>query len=220
MRSFAPLLALLLLWVPAVSHALQPDRAFHHYVRDSWSVQQGLPQISALSIAQDPDGYLWVGTQAGLGRFDGVRFVKFEPGSEPGLPGIWVRTLLTARDGRLWIGTYKGLAVYDGVGFVSVPAADAQRWPSLDVFDLAQDEAGTLWVATAAGLFHVQDGRLHAASGSPSPLQSVLARRDRLWVGTLGAVHRRTAQGWQGMPLPGEAASAPVNRLVGAQGHV
>jgi ligand-binding sensor domain-containing protein len=69
-------------WVAAVfcmcligpSWALDPAKDFSHYVRDSWSIQHGLPQISVLAIAQDRAGYLWVGTQSGLARFDGVRF--------------------------------------------------------------------------------------------------------------------------------------------------
>ena len=73
--------------------ALDPDKAFHHYVRNNWSIEQGLPQISALSLAQDRQGYLWVGTQAGLARFDGNRFVNFNPENTPGLRGIWIHDL-------------------------------------------------------------------------------------------------------------------------------
>ena len=110
MRFLATLLGIVMLLLPDAAQALHPDKAFHHYVRDNWSIQQGLPQISALAIAQDRQGYLWVGTQAGLARFDGVRFVGYTPDSEPHLPGIWIRALHAGRDGRLWIGTYKGLA--------------------------------------------------------------------------------------------------------------
>ncbi|MDQ3159675.1 MAG: hypothetical protein M3Q51_01475, partial [Pseudomonadota bacterium] len=94
---------LLLLGIPHNGHALRGDKAIHHYVRASWSIQDGLPQISALAIEQDREGYIWIGTQAGLARFDGVRFVAFTPDEEPGLPGVWVRSLYMARDGRLWI---------------------------------------------------------------------------------------------------------------------
>ena len=88
MRVAALLLALLLWFAPRPGAALEPDKAFHHYVRDTWSIQEGLPQISALSIAQDRDGYLWAGTQSGLARFDGVRFTSYTPATEPALPGM------------------------------------------------------------------------------------------------------------------------------------
>jgi ligand-binding sensor domain-containing protein len=86
--------------------ALKPDKAFTHFVMNQWSIHDGLPQISALALAQDRTGYLWVGTQSGLARFDGVRFVNFDPEGEPALPGIWIRALLSDRQGRLWIGAH------------------------------------------------------------------------------------------------------------------
>ena len=220
MRIVNGLLAILLLCLPGAGRALQPDKAFHHYVRGSWSIQDGLPQISAVAIAQDRDGYVWVGTQSGLARFDGVRFVRYTPEIEPGLPGIWIRSLHLARDGKLWIGTYKGVTVYDGERFTPMPAADAQRWPALDSNAFAEDASGQMWVATGNGLFRSQAGRLHAVAGSPAPAQSLLARSDGLWVGARGAVHRLAAGRWQVQPLPGDVATATVNRLVQTQGRI
>ncbi|HEY5612414.1 MAG TPA: diguanylate cyclase [Lysobacter sp.] len=220
MRFLATLLGIVMLLLPDAAQALHPEKAFHHYVRDNWSIQQGLPQISALAIAQDRQGYLWVGTQAGLARFDGVRFVGYTPDSEPHLPGIWVRALHAGRDGRLWIGTYKGLAVYDGDSFTTVAAADAARWPALDVAALGEDAAGQVWVATTAGVFRVQDGFLHHVAGSPAPAQSLLLRSDGVWVGGRGAVYRLADDRWDVVPLPGDAPTAIVNRLVETQGRV
>jgi len=220
MRFLATLLGIVMLLLPDAAQALHPEKAFHHYVRDNWSIQQGLPQISALAIAQDRQGYLWVGTQAGLARFDGVRFVGYTPDSESHLPGIWVRALHAGRDGRLWIGTYKGLAVYDGDSFTTVAAADAARWPALDVAALGEDAAGQVWVATTAGVFRVQDGFLHHVAGSPAPAQSLLLRSDGVWVGGRGAAYRLADDRWDVVPLPGDAPTAIVNRLVETQGRV
>lgn len=225
MRFLTILLSILLLCLPGQSRALQPDKAFHHYVRNSWSIQEGLPQISALAIAQDRDGYLWIGTQSGLARFDGVRFVRYTPESEPGLPGIWIRALHLARDGKLWIGTYKGVTIYDGSSFTPVPASDPRRWPTLEVNAFAEDADGRMWVATASGVFRGPAGQVQAAGlqpvpGSPLLAQSLLARRDGLWVGARGAVHRLADHRWHSLPLPGDAASAAVNRLVDTQGRL
>jgi len=220
MRILSGVLAMLLLCLPGLASALQPDKAFHHYVRNSWSIQNGLPQISALAIAQDRDGYLWVGTQSGLARFDGVRFVRYTPESEPGLPGIWIRALHLARDGRLWIGTYKGAAVYDGTRFTPVPATDAARWPALEVSAFAEDADGRMWVASAAGVFRARDGKLDPLPGSPAPALSLLAGKGGMWVGTRGAVHRAVGGRWEIQALPADAAQAAVNRLVAAQGQL
>lgn len=219
-RIMAALASLALLALPA-AHALDPGKALHHHVRNVWSIQQGLPQISVLAIAQDRTGYLWVGTQAGLARFDGLRFETFTPDTEPALPGTWIRALHTARDGRLWIGTYKGLAVHDGRLIRPVPAHDARRWPALDITGIAEDAQGGLWIASASGLFRVVDDRLVPVEGSPTRVQAPLPRPDGLWLGGRGAVHRRLLTGrWETLPLPPQATDATVNHLLSAQGRL
>ena len=220
MRVAAAVLALLLWLAPRPGAALEPDKAFHHYVRDNWSIQEGLPQISALAIAQDRAGYLWAGTQSGLARFDGVRFTNYTPATEPALPGIWVEALLAASDGRLWIGTYKGVAVHDGTGFHAVPALDARRWPAPSVQAFAEGPDGTIWVATTSGLFQARDGKLQPVEGAPLRSHALLATGDAVWVGARGAVHRKDATGWAALALPEDAALAVVKRLVAAQGRV
>lgn len=220
MRILSALLAILLLCLPGTGRALQPDKAFHHYVRNNWTIQDGLPQISAISIAQDKDGFIWIGTQSGLARFDGVRFVRYTPETEPNLPGIWNRSLYLARDGKLWIGTYKGVAVYDGTKFTPVPAADTRRWPSLDIFALSEDASGRIWAATSGGVFRARGGQLHPVAGSPPMAHSLLPQHDGMLVGARGAVYRVTADRWQAQPLPTEAKTANVNRLVQTQGRI
>ena len=152
--------------------AVDPEKAFHHYVRSTWSIQAGLPQISVQAIAQDPKGYIWVGTQSGLARFDGVRFTTYNPETEPALPGSWIRSLLTDRKGRLWIGTYKGIAVYQAGRFSSVPIADTESFPTIDVFAMVESAEGDLIAATNSGIFDLRNGKLVHRDGSPAPAQS------------------------------------------------
>ena len=90
----ALLLAATLACVPA-ARALDPGKGFVHYVRDSWSIEDGLPQITALCLAQDHDGYVWIGTQSGLSRFDGVRFSNYLPQDTPALPAVWTRPAMS-----------------------------------------------------------------------------------------------------------------------------
>lgn len=211
------LLAATLASAAALAWALDPHKSFEHYVRSSWSIADGLPQISALALAQGNDGYLWVGTQAGLARFDGVRFTTFTPESEPAIPGLFVRSLLAGRDGRLWIGTYKGLAVHDRGRFRPVPAAEAARFPTLDVAALGARRNGEVIAATSDGLFRVASGTLHAIGG-PSPAQGLLVDGDTLWVGTVGAVERLGGGQRVRLPLPASAASASVTRIALVRG--
>lgn len=78
------------------------------YSTDVWTSENGLPDNSVVAIAQTPDGYLWVGTYNGLARFDGVRFVTFDPANTPELTHARIRKLFVDRQGTLWINTYDG----------------------------------------------------------------------------------------------------------------
>jgi ligand-binding sensor domain-containing protein len=221
LRSALCSLALLATWLlPGTpARALAPDKAFTHYVIDTWSIQDGLPQITAITVAQDRTGYLWVGTQSGLARFDGVRFTTYTPQNEPALPGIFMRTLLADHRGRLWVGTYKGLAVYADGRFTAVPAADPARWPELDILALAEQADGNIVAATPEGVFRLERGRLHPVPG-PTPALSLLADGPNLWVGTTGATVRVRNGQQVSLPLPSPAAGAAVNRLVATQGRL
>ncbi len=79
-----------------------------NYLLDVWTSDNGLPDNSVTAIAQTPDGYLWIGTYNGLSRFDGVRFVAFDPANTPALLHARVRRLYVDSQGTLWINTYDG----------------------------------------------------------------------------------------------------------------
>src|SRR6266540_313531 len=78
------------------------------YLIDVWSSEDGLRSSSVTAIAQTPDGYLWIGTYNGLARFDGVRFVTFDPANTSALQRARVRRLNVDAGGTLWINTYDG----------------------------------------------------------------------------------------------------------------
>src|SRR5687768_5779773 len=89
----------------AATVAAAPPR---DYVVDVWGTDRGLPTSFVTSIAQTPDGYLWVGTQNGLLRFDGLRFVAFDPDNTPALAHARVEHLFVDDAGALWANTYDG----------------------------------------------------------------------------------------------------------------
>lgn len=78
------------------------------YLIDVWTADNGLRSSSVTAIAQTPDGYLWIGTYNGLARFDGVRFVMFDPANTLALQRARVRRLNVDASGTLWINTYDG----------------------------------------------------------------------------------------------------------------
>ena len=67
---------------------LDPRKSISQYAHDAWTIDEGLPQSSVLTIAQGSDGYLWLGTEAGLVRFDGVTFTTYSTANTPHSPTI------------------------------------------------------------------------------------------------------------------------------------
>jgi signal transduction histidine kinase/ligand-binding sensor domain-containing protein len=123
--------------------ALNPTLDVSQYAHTAWKVSDGFFSGIIFSIAQTPDGYLWIGTDSGLFRFDGVRSVPWHPPAGSRLPGSDIRTLRAARDGRLWIGTARGLA--------SLKDGRLTAYPELDghfIEALLEDREGKIWVGS------------------------------------------------------------------------
>src|SRR5579862_6646402 len=94
--------------------ALNPALDISQYSHKAWKISDGFARGPISAIAQTPDGYLWLGTDFGLARFDGIRNVEWTPPAEQQLPSNTIRRLLVTRDGTLWIGTFRGLASWKG----------------------------------------------------------------------------------------------------------
>ncbi len=178
----------------------------------------------ATAMAQDSQGFLWVGTQGGVMRWDGYRFRTYEP--DPGTPGALPDNFVTALyidvRGQLWVGTSAGgLARYepDTDGFTVVPLA-VKGAPEFNVSAIISDGTGGLWVGTGRGLMHVNamTGRAEllqdaAFQGQQARIVSLLRdRQGTLWVGTRHGLLRRaqSAVSFSPYPLPASDAPFPV----------
>src|SRR5918992_5757555 len=93
---------------PRPAQALDPQRALTQYVQDVWDTREGLPRNYVKALLQTRDGYLWIGTQAGLVRFDGARFTIYNSTNTPALRSHNIRVLVEDPQGALWIGTDGG----------------------------------------------------------------------------------------------------------------
>jgi signal transduction histidine kinase/ligand-binding sensor domain-containing protein len=166
--------------------ALNPSLDISQYAHTAWQVRDGFSKGRITSVAQTPDGYLWLGTEFGLLRFDGVRNVPWQPPPGQHLPSSFIRYLLTGRDGTLWIATLKGLVSWKDGTLTQYPELAEQ---SVDT--LLEDHEGFLW----AGISAVRAGSLCATRrrhtqcyGSDGSLgRSVESlfedRNGNLWVG-------------------------------------
>jgi ligand-binding sensor domain-containing protein len=144
---------LILLAACPCASALNPSLDINQYAHTAWTIRDVFFGSPIQAIAQTPDGYLWLGTQTGLIRFDGVRAVSWTPPAAEPLPSTTVLRLLVARDGTLWIGTGAGLASWNGTRLIRYRDLDQQY-----VVSLVEDRDGTVW----AGSLTVPSGRLCA----------------------------------------------------------
>jgi len=95
--------AAMLIFCAIPSKAIDPHRIISHYARDRWTVENEFPGGAVSSIAQTPDGYLWIGTEKGLFRFDGLSFRAFQRASPESLPIGPILQLMTDTSGNLWV---------------------------------------------------------------------------------------------------------------------
>src|SRR3974390_1374447 len=122
--------------------ALNPSLDISQYAHTAWTGRDGFFKGAIYTIVQTPDGYLWLGTEFGLYRFDGVRAVPWQPPAGQQLPSNYIRHLLVARDGTLWISTQKGLATWKDAKLIEYPAFAGHTADAL-----LEDHDGTVWVA-------------------------------------------------------------------------
>ncbi len=183
----------------AIASAVAGERM--QYTHMAWTESPGL-KGRVNSIVQTNDGYLWLGTEFGLVRFDGVRFVPSGPGVGPPLPSANILSLLAARDGALWVGTLDGLVSWRNGQLVRYSAL-----ASMPVFALLEDHEGTIWAGGTGGLCAIHgakvqcteiEGRsgrgLFYSNGDRSSVVYSLYEDNEhhLWVGTESGLWRWT----------------------------
>lgn len=155
---FLNVVFLLCLSGSGIAVALDSRRDLSQLSHEVWLTENGLPQNTVHAIAQTRDGYVWIGTEEGLARFDGIRFTLFDKQNTPQLKSNYIRTLLVDRLGALWIGTAEGL-VYMLDGKFTLFTTN-EGLPSNTIQAVYQDRDGNLWVATANGLGLFKSGGL------------------------------------------------------------
>ena len=195
------------------------ESVFQHYTQDT-----GLPQPTVTALTEDREGFLWIGTQGGLSRWDGYRFRNYLPNLKvPGsIPDNFISVLHTDANGQLWVGTSTGgLVRYDGLKDQFVKLAGLS---SSEVTAIADDGAGGLWVATAAGLNHLntKTGSIrvwhhNVADPSSLPDEQIMAviqdHQGQVWVGTKSVLARFDPVAEKFAQIPVVARTGPVSNF-------
>jgi ligand-binding sensor domain-containing protein/two-component sensor histidine kinase len=207
----------LLLFLFAVSSlwAVDPSRHISQYAHTTWRIQDGVFSGAPHAITQTTDGYLWIGTEAGLLHFDGVRFVPWTPPDGTHLPSSYVSSLLGARDGSLWIGMEGGLSHWDNQHLTTYLIT-----PEL-INSIIEDRNGTVWFTrsrgsdTAGGLCQIIGtgmrcyGKADGLPGADSGAVLIEDSLDNFWLGSDTTVFR-----WK----PGSSSTFMLTKLKSHQG--
>ena len=174
------------------ARALDTNRGPSDYARDRWGAEQGFPGATVYSITQTPDGYLWLGTERGLVRYDGLNFRLYGHEDSPLFPTGPVQELMTDADGNLWIRpqTRSLLRYHDGELRDVTPELDAGRSGVTAMCRGANGEA--LLAVRGEGVFAYKGGRfakLFSTAERPNWLVIALAATGdgKVWMGTRDA---------------------------------
>ena len=206
------MLAGMLLAAPPCAFALNPALEVSQYAHTAWKIRDGFTRGATQSIAQTSDGYLWLGTEFGLLRFDGVRNVPWQPPPDQHLPSSNITKLLVATDGTLWIGTREGLASWK-----SGKLTQYAELAGLAVDALLEDHEGSVW----AGGIRIPTGRLcaiqrgsvrcYGEEGSFGfGVQSLYEYKGSLWAGATNGLWRWTPDPQKFYPNPDPVGGVPA----------
>ncbi len=207
-----------LVLVASLAACLQAQGSYRFKVYGS---DQGLTNLATNCLAQDGDGYLWVGTEGGIFRYDGQRFQGF--GMAAGLTDLIVSEILPLRGGLLVL-TPSGPFRFDGSRFHAFTASDGV--PAKEVLCFASGAVGQVWMGTRKGPLQSEDGGLtfHPMQGAPAGIISALwadRRSGALFAARrLGEVgHRESSLArflggtWETLELPGELRKGVVDSI-------
>ena len=177
---------------------LNPGKSLTQYTRSVWTQAQGLPQDTIQAITQTSDGYLWLGTDEGLARFDGYEFVTFTK-ENAALPSNSITTLWPGGDDGLWIGTSNGLALYRNGRFQTFTTKDGL--PSNSIRSLLRDRTGTLWIVAGGLLCRFENGRFTVTPSkdlAPADVVRVVYedRQQQLWIAGGSGLMKRSGSGF------------------------
>jgi signal transduction histidine kinase/ligand-binding sensor domain-containing protein len=194
-----------LLMAGTCAFALNPALDVSQYAHTAWRAREGFSKGSIISIAQTPDGYLWVGTAFGLSRFDGVRNLPWEPPPNQHLPSTDITRLVAARDGTLWIGTRNGLSSWKNGKLIQYVELGG-----LKIRALVEDHEGSIWVGTGGPpdgkLCEIRNGSVRCHPEMGGVTHGVFGLHEdgkgNLWVGLETGV-------WRWRPGPAEFYAVP-----------
>jgi diguanylate cyclase (GGDEF)-like protein len=182
------------------------------YAFRSFGPEQGLRNQAVTSLAQDADGFLYVGTEDGLFRYDGAGFQRL--GTADGLPSEGITLLRSGSSGEVWVATERGLVAWRGVSRdARFPTA---LLPGIPFTGIAVSNRGGLLVSTGRGFFEGDGRGLAPVAGLPHEAGAAWLSPDgeTAYFAVAGRLYQRLAGRWRAQPLPELATGEAVQAIV------
>jgi signal transduction histidine kinase/ligand-binding sensor domain-containing protein len=189
----------LLLTAPGLLGAAPAATGITDFSVRTWNESDGLAATRIMALEQDHDGYLWLGTDVGLVRFDGVQFVPVTEIGGVRLPVAPTSALLSASDRSLWMGSITRFGVARIKDGTLIEYGEKDGLPGWYAMALLEDRKGRIWVGNSVGLFTFDGRRWHAVQDAALRGAAVLALLEtqdgRIWAASRSAVYRRDREG-------------------------
>ncbi len=182
--ALAQILLAITLAVPSSLLALDPHKSIAQYGQNVWLRKNGLPANAVNVALQTHDGYIYLGTSAGLFRFDGVNFTKVNLDAEVGRTNETISSLLESKDSSLWIGTgYNGLRrMKNGKIF---RYGSKEGFQDTQVLSLFESRSGNMWIGTSNGAYIFSEGKFLPVQLNTNYILSIVQdRRGKIWIGS------------------------------------
>ena len=196
----------LLFHAASSARAVDPDRQISQYAHTAWRTQDGFFSGSPVVVAQTTDGYLWIGTNTGLIRFDGVHFALWSPPASQRLLDSRIFSLRATHDGSLWIGTGYSISRWKDDRLTNFPQLSGR------IESIADDSEGAVWLVRTQAtdsmgpVCRLKGEQLRcygAGDGIPFPIALYLDKNNsgELWVGGYTELARLKPTSWQPGPI-------------------
>src|SRR5215510_8177286 len=124
--------------------ALDSARQIAQYSHTVWQTENGLPQNSVRAILQTQDGYIWLATEEGLVRFDGLSFTVFDKHNVPRMRSNNIQVIYEDKHGVLWVGTDDGLVRLRNGSFTVY--SNKEGLSNSNVGSICEDQDGSIWI--------------------------------------------------------------------------
>ncbi|QTD54099.1 ligand-binding sensor domain-containing diguanylate cyclase [Sulfidibacter corallicola] len=203
---------------------LDPDRVISQYIHEVWQDDRGLPQNTVNVMIQDRVGYLWLGTQEGLARFDGLRFANISRKSLETFPIKEINALYEASDGTLWMaGPGQNLVSLKNREVGSYSLGSQTRNTFINA--LCEDDRGWIWMGTNRGLLRLNPGDGSLVPFPPDyPLADVPVkclvrdRKGKIWIGSYRGLFTYEGGTLEPFPLELRRDDVPISALAFGEG--